>query len=180
MKRLALSVLCTLLLITAWSQNEPEVKEKGYSVSGGLLGAFNFSKFRVPDKFNSNINFDGKMGWSAGGWLSLPVTSMLSIEPQLMYSSYRYFTSDPTPLLLNDGRIEYISLPVLLKFHLGSMFALTAGGQADFLTSVVNNNGPAIKDDFRKTSFSLSGGLEIMPHGRVAIFGRYLLGLTNM
>ncbi len=180
MKRIVLSVLCSSLLLTSWSQNETEEKVKGYSVSGGLLGAANFSKFRIPDKFNSNISYDGKMGWSAGAWLNLPVANAFSIEPQLMFSSYRYFTSNITPTLLNDGKIRYISLPVLLKFHLGDVFAITAGPQVDFFTGVEDNDGLAQSDDFKKTSFSLSGGLEIMPHGRVAIFGRYLLGLTNM
>ena len=33
------------------------------------------------------------------------------------------------------------------------------------------------EDDFKKTSFSVFGGLEIFPHGRVTIFGRYIHGI---
>ncbi len=36
------------------------------------------------------------------------------------------------------------------------------------------------KDDLTSTSFSVNGGLEIFPHGRAVIFGRYIYGLDNM
>ena len=158
-------------------QTQNIVKEQ-YSVSGGLLGAANFSEFRKP---SANIDYDTKTGWSAGGWLNFPLSNVFSIEPQLMYSSYRYFTPSNATVLLKDGSIKYISIPVLLKFNAGDHFAITAGPQVDFTGSVENKNGStARKSDLKSTSFSAFGGLEFFPHGRVTIFGRYIYGFTNM
>src|SRR5689334_18894394 len=103
MKRIFLLVLFSLALATGYSQNAR------YTASGGLLGAVNFTKFSVKED-NPAVNYDSKAGFSLGGWLNFPVSRGFSIEPQLMYSSYRYQTDDTRTLLLNDGKISYISL----------------------------------------------------------------------
>lgn len=177
MKKVPLFVLSCLLISTIYSQN---IVKEHYTVSGGLLGAANFSKFRMGNDNPSNIDFSWETGWSAGGWLNLPVSKRFSIEPQIMYSKYEYETANTTALLLNDGSISYVSVPLLLKFHTGDKFAITVGPQLDFLSSVEDNNSLAVEDDFKKTSFSAFGGFELFPHGRVTVFGRYIHGFTNM
>lgn len=180
MKKTFLFVLCCCLITAIYAQ---DTESKQYTVSGGVLGAVNLSKFRISGDNPTNIDYESKAGWAAGGWVNFPVGTGFSIEPQLMYSSYRYFTTSTTPLLLNDGKIGYISLPVLLKFHLSDKFALTAGPQVDFVSSVKDNDNIApvvTESDFNKTSFSLFGGVELLPRGRVSIFGRYIHGLSNM
>ena len=175
MKKIFLLVLSCFVITLIYSQN---IIKEHYSVSGGLLGAANFSEFRKP---SANIDYDTKTGWSAGGWLNFPLSNGFSIEPQAMYSSYRYFTPGNGSVLLKDGSVRYISVPLLLKFHVGDHFAITAGPQADFTASVENENGStAQKSDFKQTSFSAFGGVELFPHGRVTIFGRYIYGFTNM
>lgn len=177
MKKVFLFVLSCLVITTVYSQDETE----RYTVSGGILGALNFSKFNVSGTNPSNVEYDSKTGWSAGGWVNFPIGTGFSIEPQLMYSSYRYFTnSSVTPLLLSDGKISYISLPLLLKFHPVDALAISFGPQVDFLSSVDDEDNIAMDDDFNKTSFSLFGGLELFPRARVTVFGRYIHGLSNM
>jgi len=162
-----------------YSQN---IVKEHYTVSGGLLGAANFSKFRVSGTNTANVKYDGATGWSAGAWVNFPLTEHFSFEPQLMYSSYSYQTDNTSPVLITDGDIRYISLPLQLKFNAGDKFAITAGPQIDFFSSfeddVTTNN--VTENDFKKTSLSAFGGLEIFPHGRVTIFGRYIHGFTNM
>lgn len=156
------------------------VKEH-YTVSGGLLGAANFSEFRVNND-NPAIDYNLKAGWSIGGWVNFPAGTGFSIEPQVMFSSYQYLTpSTATNVLMKDGKIRFISVPLLMKFHTGDKFAFTLGPQVDFMSSVENNPGSsAVEDNFKQTSFSGSAGLEVLPHGRVTVFGRYIHGFTNM
>jgi len=178
MKRTSLFVLCCFVITAIYSQN---IVKEHYTVSGGLLGAANFSEFRNVESTPSNIDYQSKVGWAFGGWLNLPVTKGFSIEPQVMYSSHRYQTSNTTPnLLLRDGSIRYISVPLLLKFDASDKFAITAGPQIDFVASVDDKNNLAQKNDFKGTSFSAFGGLELFPHGTVTVFGRYVYGFTNM
>ncbi len=177
MKRLLLFALACATMYTIHAQ---EAVREHYTVSGGLLGAANFSKFRVSGTNPTNIGYENKLGWSAGAWLNLPLSNVFSIEPQVMYSSNRYLTENADPALLNDGKISYVSVPLLLKFHAGDKFAITAGPQFDFLTSVDDEDNVAQKEDFKSTSVSVFGGLELFPHGPVTIFGRYIHGLTDM
>ena len=174
MKRIILCVLSSMLCVTMYSQNDAQVH---YSVSGGLLGAVNMTEFRS----HNNIDYNTKAGWGFGGWVNFPVSKGFSIEPQLQFNSYQFQTRATTPgLLLYDGKIRFISLPILLKFHAGDHFAVTFGPQFDFRTSIEDNNNVAEKGQFKGSSFGLSGGLEIFPRGKVTIFGRYILGLTDM
>src|SRR5204863_462225 len=49
------------------------------------------------------------------------------------------------------------------------------------MSKVKNNTGStAQENDFNQTSFSGFAGLEILPHGRVTLFGRYIHGFSNM
>jgi outer membrane protein OmpA-like peptidoglycan-associated protein len=150
-------------------------------VSGGIVGAANFDQFRITGSNPSNIDYKTMTGWSVGGWVNFPVSTGFSIEPQVMHSSYRYYTSATNDLLINDGKIRYISVPLLLKFHPGDKFAITLGPQFDFTSSVENMNGNSTnEDELKQTSISGSAGLELFPHGRVTLFGRYIHGFTNM
>jgi outer membrane protein OmpA-like peptidoglycan-associated protein len=177
MKKISLLVLSCLVFVAL---NAQDVVKERYSASGGLLGAANFSKFKLDGDNPDNVDYDTKTGLSFGAWLNLPVSSGFSIEPQIMYSSYKYMTNSTTTMLLNDGSLRFISIPVLLKLHAGDKFAFTVGPQVDFFTSRDDENHVAVAEDFTKTSFSLSGGVELFPHGKVSVFGRYIHGFTNM
>ncbi|OSZ77104.1 hypothetical protein CAP36_11850 [Chitinophagaceae bacterium IBVUCB2] len=176
MKRIFLSAACALLCSSLMAQDDEHPQ---YSVSGGLLGAVNLTKFNVSNN-NAGLKYESKAGWSAGGWVNIPLTHRFSIEPQLMYSSYSYLTNSTTPELLNDGKLKFISLPLLLKIHAGDKLAFSLGPQVDFLTAVDDERNLADKSDFNSTSLSVFGGLEVFPHGKVSIFGRYIHGLSNM
>jgi hypothetical protein len=80
------------------------------------------------------------------------------------------------------GEIQYISVPLQLKFHAGEKFALVVGPQFDFFSSFeddVNTNN-VVKENFKQTSISGLAGVELFPRGRVTLFGRYMHGFTNM
>ena len=173
MKKASLFVLSCVVAATIYSQN---IVKEHYTVSGGVLGSVDWSQFRIPDGAGNTVNYHFKGGWSGGAWINLPLAKAFSIEPQVMYSSHGYKianTSVATPLLMNDGKIKSFAVPLLLKFHLSDKFAITAGPQMDFITTVEDNSASAAqKSDFNKNNFSVTGGFEIMPHSRVSIFAR--------
>ncbi len=177
MKKVFLFVLCCFALVATYSQS---IVKEHYTVSGGLLGAVNASQFRVSGTNSNHADYNFEAGWSAGAWVNFPVSTGFSIEPQLLYSSYDYRSNSTSQLLLNNGTIRYISVPLLLKFHAGDKVAITAGPQLDFFSSFDDKDNRAVETDFKKTSFSAFGGLELFPHGRVTPFGRYIFGISNM
>jgi outer membrane protein OmpA-like peptidoglycan-associated protein len=180
MKRILLLALCGMTFQNIFAQEATVTTEAHYTVSGGLLGALNLTKFKMKGDNATKPEYDSKAGWSAGAWVNFPLGSKFSIEPQLMYSSYNYYTNSATPQLLNEGNLNYISIPLLLKFSPINALAITAGPQVDFLTSVDDDRNIATNADFNKTSLSVFGGLELFPHARVSLFGRYIHGLSNM
>jgi len=180
MKKIFLLGLSCFAVAAVYSQNISKEEVKKYTVSGGVLGAFNWSKFDTKNTNPADVEYNYKTGFAAGAWVNFPIVKAFSIEPQVMYSSYSYHTdNNATSLILNDGKIRYISVPLLLKLHAGDQFAFILGPQVDFLSSLKDNN-TGTEDDFKKTSFSVFGGVEVFPHGRVTVFGRYIHGLSNM
>ncbi|ULQ55422.1 OmpA family protein [Flavihumibacter rivuli] len=167
----------SLLLALAGRAQEIKIVKDHYTVSGGLLGAANFSKFRITD--NSNLDYNMKVGWGAGGWVNIPLGKVVSLEPQLMYNSLRYETDAATALLKNSN-VGYLSLPVLFKIHAGKKLAFTLGPQFDFLLNVNDDNNNWGTNDVESFSTSLSGGIELFPHGKLTPYARYIHGLTNM
>ena len=152
--------------------------QERWSATGGILGALNFSKFRVGGSNPYNASFSTQTGFSAGAWADIPLGRVVSFEPELLYTSYKYAPSNSSIGL--DGNLKYLSVPLLLKFHLAGWLALTAGVQFDNLAAVSDNHSVTTSSDFTSFSTSLNGGLELFPHGRVTLFGRYIYGLTNM
>ncbi|WP_052323694.1 OmpA family protein [Flavihumibacter sp. ZG627] len=169
-------MLACAVLSAQMAFSQKIVKEH-YTVSGGLLGAANFAKLRVSD--NHNLDYNTKFGWGAGAWLNIPLGKVVSFEPQFMYNSLK-FETDAGAAFLKDTKVSYFSVPVLLKFHLGDKFALTAGPQFDFVSSVDDNNNRYTKDSLEKSGIALNVGAELFPHGRVTPFARYIHGLKNI
>src|SRR4030095_11851048 len=120
MKKAFLFVLSCFIITIIYSQNNAK-----YTVSGGLLGAVNFTKFKAEGTNASKIDYNTETGWSGGLWLNVPVAGGVSIEPQAMFSSYSYQVDNTVPVLVGDGEINYISLPLQLKLSAGDKFAFT-------------------------------------------------------
>ena len=177
MKKAFLFILSCFVMIAINAQEV--IKER--TVSGGLLGAVNFTKFKAGGTGASNIDYNTETGWSGGLWVNFPLGRVLSFEPQVMFSSYSYQTDDTEPVLMRDGEISYISVPLQLKLHAGDKFAITAGPQFDFFASIEDDiNTGVMKEHIKQTSISLVGGFELFPQNRVTFFGRYMHGLTNL
>ena len=178
MKRGLLFVLSCCLAVTMSAQN---IVEEHYTVSGGLLGAANFTKFRITgDGNHSNTDFKRRTGYSAGIWVNFPVSNAFSVEPQVMYSKYLYTTQGLTGTLLERGSVNYVSIPIGLKFHVGNILGITVGPQLDIVTAVNEGTNTVADDDFKSTSISAFGGAELFPHGRITPFARYMHGFSNM
>lgn len=177
MKKVMLHLLMMAFAVTSYAQKSAHDR---YTVSGGLLGAMNFSKFIIDGQNPADISYDSKIGWSAGGWVNLPLGRVFSLEPEVMYSSYLY-RAENSAALIQDGNVNYVSIPVLLKLNLGKALAITAGPQLDLVIDAQDDrNANFTKDDLTGTSLVLNGGIEVFPHGRAVVFGRYIYGLDNL
>lgn len=151
-----------------------------YTVSGGLLGGFNYSNIRIGDNNGSIESGDWKAGYAGGVWLNFPMGKVISLEPQALYSRVggEVVTSGAGGNL--DQNLGYLSVPVLFKWS-SKAVALFVGPQFDFLMNAKNKTTDSEnKSAFKSTDIALTGGVEFIPHGRVSIYARYIHGLTNI
>lgn len=124
---------------------------------------------------------DGKAGFHAGIVLQdLMLSDKIGIQPELIYSQQGFKIGG-----VGSIGMHYLSLPILLKFPVTEELSLLAGPQVSYLTNTkigignglfsVNYNGL-----FKDIDLGLVGGLEYKVSDKVALGGRYVLGLTNV
>jgi len=175
MKRNVTLLLIMLISFKAFTQD----KSGHYSVSGGILGDMNFVHLYVDGNNPQGLKYDTKTSYGGGIWVNFPLGKVVSVEAQGLYNAYKYHPGYKFGNAF-EGTMDYVSVPLFLKFHVAKPFALTAGAQFDFLASMDGSSYVGTIDDFRKSSTSLTAGFELFPHGRVTFFGRYIYGLTNI
>lgn len=181
MKKITVLLLSfTIVAATAFAQNR---------MSGGISLGANYSKVSAGDN-NSGNNFDWKWKWGPVGglWLDFPIASSVSIAPSVLYSAMgtKY---EVTNTLTNTTtkwtqKLNYISVPVLLKIKAGNSIGILLGPEVDFLAGAkvkdANDNKTDNKSDFKSTDFALSGGLQIAPNSPVSFTVRYIHGLADV
>lgn len=170
---------CIVTLFASEASAQTPVKEH-YTVSGGLLGAANYSHFKVDN--GGTESYDWKWGWMAGVWLGLPLGKVILIEPQFQYSAWQYTQAEgqSPSFLSHDAFVHYFSLPILFKIHLGRGAAIILGPQFDWTLSVDDASDVWKKEDLTSTSVAAFGGIEFAPRSRVQLWARYIYGFTNM
>ena len=172
-------LLGLLVLICFFFQANAQMEKKDYYTTGGVLGAVNFDNFSITGDNPNDVSYDSETGWSGGGWLNFPLGKTFSLEPQLMFSAYN-FTSADLNSLLPDGRLEYITLPILFKIHLGKILSINLGPQFEGITGSKDRNHVRVVQDFQDYNISATAGLELFPRNWISLFGRYSYGLTNV
>lgn len=165
------NLLVLSMALTALSVSAQDVAKPRYKVSGGLLAGANVYKVKDVEDFDKS-NWKSKFGFDGGVWFNLPLGRVLSLEPQLLYSS-RGVEAENSQGTTPKGSANFFSIPVLVKVGLGSKLALMAGPQFDFLTKFKDDNNNNDKDNFRSSSIGFTTGLELFPHNRLSLYGRY-------
>src|SRR6218665_3892667 len=150
------------------------------TISGGLIGAGNYARIKITDRGNLPVESKWKWGYAAGAFLNFPLGNVVSIEPQALYSVVGTKIETSGTQFANQ-QLNYLSVPLFIKFHLGEYVALAVGPQFDFLLSAKEKMSDVKnKDDFKSTSIGATGGIEFFPRGPVTIYGRYMHGLTKI
>ena len=169
----AMSLLCV-------AGSFAQVADK-YTVSGGVLGAVNYSKFRLGDEIpGSETKF--KWGYAPGVFVNFPLGNVVSLEAQAQYSRVGSKREKANVLDLNQ-ELTYLSVPLFFKIHAGRFLAFNLGGQADFLLSAKDKTKPVEVDNeniFEHNSLGVLGGIEIFPRERVTLYAKYVHGLKEI
>lgn len=137
-------------------------------------------------KGDGNNNFDTKTkaGFNAGVTVEIPLIAGLAFTPEVLYAQKGYKLTSSFGTFTQTT--NFIDVPILASFRLGSSFNIVAGPQVSFLLSTNNkfengfgtvqqNNVENDSDRFKK---SLVGGLigfRYDVNDKFDIHGRYAL-----
>lgn len=162
-----------------------------------LFSHANAQKLHLGAKAGANlskidaVSFDDgyKLGYQLGGWVSLDFgkDGNVGIQPEILYNqSNSQFSSSFKDIygnILNPGgdetvKLNYLTIPVLLRINVSNLLTLNAGPQFGVL---INDSQDLIENS--KTAFKsgdLSGVLGAQINlGSFHVYGRYSIGLSD-
>ena len=176
--------------------NQPIMNRKAFVLSISLVLAVLSSQaqgFHIGIKAGANLfKVDGesfsqefKFGYSVGAFSEINFTSAWGIQPEVMFNQTNYRTgeqfSDVYPNGVSDvkGKLNYLSIPVLLSFRPIPLLSLQAGPQFGILLNQDEHLVKNGEDAFKKGELSFVGGAQLNL-ASIKVGARYVIGLNNI
>lgn len=140
-------------------------------VSGGIKAGLNFAN----QKFSSSLfsaTPDSRTSWHAGFFLTVKAGSF-GVQPEILYNSVG------SKVATDVTKIDYVSIPVMIRFNFAKIVNLHAGPQFGLLLSATDDSGD-IKDQFKSNDLSIGAGIGLdIPMGLTASV-RYVFGVSDI
>ena len=158
-----------------------------------LLGMSVFSQgFKIGFKGGANINkltgqsFNDKFtyGYHIGGYAEIGIVKKWAIQPELLFNQVNVDTSSNFSAVykfnnVNNIKLQYLSIPLLLNFRPNKFITLQAGPQYGILMNKSKTLWQNGKSAFKGGDFSMLGGLQLNVFN-FKLYGRYAVGLSNL
>lgn len=141
----------------------PVLQAQTYGIKGGV----NFANLTGNDA----DGFKGLTSFHVGGLMEFWLVGRLSIQPELLYSVQGAEVND------EEYKLNYVTLPIMVKFELGDSFNIHAGPQFALLASETSGIAP---DEANNYDFSIAGGLEYAVTDGLFLQARYVRGQTQV
>ncbi|TKK68868.1 PorT family protein [Ilyomonas limi] len=149
---------------------------------GGKIGA-NLTKIDGV-KFSDSY----KLNYQLGAFAEIDFNKNWGIQPELLFSQTTsrvdsgfssVYQEAPSSLLKRDVKLNYLSIPILLRINAGSLLTFHVGPQFSVLVNDDENLFNNGKDAFKKGDLSAVLGAQINI-SKLRIYGRYNVGLANI
>jgi hypothetical protein len=171
MKNTILSSLALLLIVVA-------AQAQGFR-AGIKLGA-------NGTKIDGQSFEDGyKLSYQAGVFIEADFNKKFGIQPEVLFGQTSSKTVSGLPaagtnLTSNqDFTLNYLSIPVLLRYNIGKLVTLNLGPQFAILLNKDNTLLQNGQQAFKSGDFSMVGGVQLNL-SVLRIYGRYNVGLSNI
>ena len=160
MKKLILSGLLVVLFTTL---------SQAQLLKFGVKAGLNYANFS-----GSDLQTDAITSYHAGLSAQIKLGEKLSVQPEVMYStqgaSYDNLSEEV------KAKLGYVSIPLLVRLHMGKVVSLDVGPQFSYLLS----KDVDFDTDVNELDFAAVGGLTFNLTEHFFIQGRYVLGLTEI
>jgi opacity protein-like surface antigen len=171
-----------------------KIKSLALLTIASTLTSLTFAQgFHVGVKAGANIfKVDGtaikdefKFGYNLGAFAELGFSEKWAIQPEVMWNQTNYRTASnfneiyPGGKSDVEGKLNYLSIPVLLSFTPAKIISFQAGPQFGILLNKDNSLFDNGKEAFKSGDFSMLGGVQLNI-GSLKLGGRYVVGLSNI
>jgi Outer membrane protein beta-barrel domain len=173
MKKRSISLSLALLIITVMN-----ARAQGFHL-GAKLGA------NILKVDNQSFSQGFQFGYNVGAFAELNWSSKWGIQPEVMFNQTNYHTGNSFnsiyPDGINDvkGKLNYLSIPVLLSFKPIPLLSFQAGPQFGILMSQDENLVKNGESAFKKGDLSILAGAQLNLL-KFIVGARYVIGLTNV
>ena len=181
MMKTIFTLLLLLLSLAGFSQLE-DIGPNGISVGANIA--------HVKYKGNYSDTLTGnRIGLRIGAFRVIPLFGNLKLQPELDYSQTgdKIKTTDSSHSKL---KLDYASIPLLLKYQLASGFSFYAGPEIDFLLNAKKTNTfsgttsvVSVRNQYKSYLLSLPIGIDLTIPVGVVFSARYqfdLSGISNV
>ena len=151
----------------------------------GLRGGVNFSSLRFTQNAPAGATTSYDARWVGGLFGNIPIAKRWSLQIDGLYSEKGGNVKTGTNLGDIDQRLDFVSVPTVLKFHGTREFKVLAGAEWDFLLKAkqVNkglNTNVENSERMRNTGIGLVAGIQLWPFERWVFDARYIHGITEV
>ena len=142
----------------------------------GVKAGVNIANFA-----GDNWESDARTGMHFGVFAEIDVSESLAFQPEILYSMHGGKWEE---MGMDDiHKLDYINIPLMLKFKASDKFNIEAGPQIGFLASAkwdYDGSDVDIKDEFKSTDFGLNIGASFDLTDNFFIGARYTIGLSKV
>ncbi len=123
-------------------------------------------------------------GYHLGGFLDIGLSKKVGIQPEVYFSQVNVDTSSQFSSVyafnnIDDVKLQYINIPILLSYKPNNFVSLQAGPQFGILIDQNSNLLENGEEAFKNGDFSMVGGLQLNI-SKIRLYGRYVVGLSNI
>lgn len=149
---------------------------------GAKLGA-NLNKISGQ---SFNDGFD--LAYHVGGFLEIDLNKKWGIQPEVLWSQTSTKRTSFNTLYANDInplnneqkiKLDYLSIPILLRYNVGNILTLNVGPQFGILLNQDKTLLQSGESAFKSGDFSMVAGGQLN-FKYIRIYGRYNIGLQNI
>ncbi|WP_026462962.1 porin family protein [Adhaeribacter aquaticus] len=149
-------------------------------VEFGLKGGLNRTSIN-DEQMVQDSEAKPRMGFHIGGLAHIHLNDTWAVQPEVMYSKEgAEYTS---PIYTGKTDLNYINVPVLLQYMVGTGLRIQTGPQVGYLTSAKyeqTNNVETKKNDIQNGNAAWVFGLGYLTKSGFGIDGRFNLGLSDI
>jgi hypothetical protein len=145
--------------------------------------------FRIGIKAGGNLTkIDGEsfyrgflLAYQLGGFAVIDFNKKWGIQPEVLWSQSAAKSATFNTIFLPDQdiKLDYLSIPLLLRYNIGNLVTLNARPQYSILFNKNHNLLQNCQNAFTSDDFAMVGGLQLN-FKYLRVYGRYVIALNNL